>query len=166
MLLGRCTTVESQDTLVWRKVWSYYKSTFISESSNRILGNISNNSFPAPSPKQPSRSKACTLLCLLLGSLGNPSPGTIYLASLLPRMVITVYLWSWTNFTRWIYWWPVRRVSQHRTLPNYSFNECGCIFGYRNTIISYWDNMFLSTFWSSLQTLLDTKLTNSTTFHP
>jgi hypothetical protein len=33
-------------------------------------------------------------------------------------------------------------------------------------IVSYWDSRFLSIFWSSLWSLLDTKLTKSTTFHP
>jgi hypothetical protein len=35
-------------------------------------------------------------------------------------------------------------------------------FGIPQTIISYRDNQFLNTFWS----LLDTKLTKSTSFHP
>jgi hypothetical protein len=39
-------------------------------------------------------------------------------------------------------------------------------FGIPQTIISYQDNRFLNTFWSSLWSLLDTKLTKSTTFHP
>ena len=39
-------------------------------------------------------------------------------------------------------------------------------FGLPQTIISNRDNLFLSTFWSSLWSLLDTKLTKSTTFHP
>jgi hypothetical protein len=34
------------------------------------------------------------------------------------------------------------------------------------TIISYQDNRFLNTFWSSLWSLLDTKITKSTAFHP
>jgi len=34
------------------------------------------------------------------------------------------------------------------------------------SIISDWDNIFLSTFWSSLWSMLDTKLTKSTAFHP
>ena len=38
-------------------------------------------------------------------------------------------------------------------------------FGIPQTIILDQDNRFLSTFWSSLWTLLDTKLTKSTTFH-
>jgi hypothetical protein len=39
-------------------------------------------------------------------------------------------------------------------------------FGIPQTIVSDWDSRFLSTFWSSLWSLLDTKLTKSTAFHP
>jgi hypothetical protein len=39
-------------------------------------------------------------------------------------------------------------------------------FGIPQTIVSYRDSRFLNTFWSSLWSLLDTKLTKSTTFHP
>ena len=39
-------------------------------------------------------------------------------------------------------------------------------FGIPKTIVSTWDIRFLDTFWSSLGSLLDTKLTKSTAFHP
>jgi hypothetical protein len=39
-------------------------------------------------------------------------------------------------------------------------------FGIPRTIISDRDNRFLNTFWSSLWSMLDTKLTKSTAFHP
>jgi IS30 family transposase len=39
-------------------------------------------------------------------------------------------------------------------------------FGMPQTITSDWDNRFLNTFWSSLWSLLDTKLTKATAFHP
>ena len=46
------------------------------------------------------------------------------------------------------------------------FEQVWIHFGLPQTIISNWDRKFLSTFWSSLWSLLDTKLTKSTTFHP
>jgi hypothetical protein len=39
-------------------------------------------------------------------------------------------------------------------------------FGIPKSIISYQDSRFLRTFWSILWSMLDTKLTKSTTFHP
>lgn len=68
---------------------------------------------------------------------------TICLASLLPSMVMAVYLWSWTYFLRWLYWQPIRRVSQQRALPNSSLNKCGYILGsheplYQIGIASSW----------------------------
>ena len=104
---GRRNTVRSQDTLVWRKLWLYYKSTFISQKPDRMLRNISNLTLLLLFPSQLSRRKACTLLYLLPSNHGNPPLWTIYLASLLPSMVMTVYLWSWIDFMRWLYWWSV-----------------------------------------------------------
>jgi hypothetical protein len=46
------------------------------------------------------------------------------------------------------------------------FDQVWVHFGIPQTIISYRDNQFLSSFWSSLWSLLDTKLTKSTAFHP
>jgi hypothetical protein len=39
-------------------------------------------------------------------------------------------------------------------------------FGIPQTIIFNWDSRFLITFWSILWSLLDTKITKSTAFHP
>jgi len=106
----RWTTVVSQDTFVWRKLWMYYKSTFIGKKFDRMLGNVSDPTLPPPSPSQPLRSKAYTLLCLLPSSLGNPSPWTLYLASIILSMVVTMYFWLWIDFLKWLYWQPARRV--------------------------------------------------------
>ena len=47
------------------------------------------------------------------------------------------------------------------------FFECVWVhFRLPQTIISDRDSRFLSTFWSSLWSLMDTKLTKSTTLHP
>ena len=46
------------------------------------------------------------------------------------------------------------------------FEQVWVHFGIPQSIISYCDSRFLSAFWSSLWSMLDTKLTKSTTFHP
>jgi hypothetical protein len=46
------------------------------------------------------------------------------------------------------------------------FEQVWVHFGIPQTIVSDWDNRFLSTFWSIFWSLLDTKLTKSMTFHP
>jgi hypothetical protein len=46
------------------------------------------------------------------------------------------------------------------------FEQVWVHFRIPQSIISYWDNRFLSTFWSILWSMLDTKLTKSTAFHP
>jgi hypothetical protein len=46
------------------------------------------------------------------------------------------------------------------------FEQVWVHFGLPQTIVSDRDSRFLSTFWSSLWSLLDTKLTKSTAFHP
>ena len=46
------------------------------------------------------------------------------------------------------------------------FEQVWVHFGNPKTIISNRDSRFLNTFWSSLWSMLDTKLTKSTTFHP
>jgi hypothetical protein len=79
---------------------------------------------------------------------------------------MTVFLWLLITFLRWRFWLPARRTSQQRPLPSSSLNEFWVHFGIPQTIVSDRDSRFLSTFWSSLWSLLDTKLTKSTTFHP
>jgi hypothetical protein len=79
---------------------------------------------------------------------------------------MTVFLWLLTAFLRWRFWFPTRRASQQRPLPSSSLNEVWVHFELPQTIVSNRDSRFLSTFWSSLWSLLDTKLTKSMAFHP
>lgn len=51
-------------------------------------------------------------------------------------------------------------------IVNIFFERVWVHFGIPNTIIFDQDNSFLSTFWSSLWSLLDTKITKFTSFHP
>jgi hypothetical protein len=50
--------------------------------------------------------------------------------------------------------------------PNLFFERVWVHFGIPQTIISERQIWFLNSFWSSLWSILDTKLTKSTTFHP
>jgi hypothetical protein len=58
-----------------------------------------------------------------------------------------------------------KRITTKAT-SNLFFERVWVHFGIPQTIISDWDSRFLNTFWSSLWSLLDTKLTKSTAFHP
>jgi hypothetical protein len=51
-------------------------------------------------------------------------------------------------------------------IPNLFFERVWVHFGITQTIIFDQDNIFLNTFWSSLLSLLDTKIIKSTSFHP
>ena len=46
------------------------------------------------------------------------------------------------------------------------FEQVWVHFGIPQSVISDRDNRFLNTFWSSLWSMLDTKITKSTAFHP
>jgi hypothetical protein len=50
--------------------------------------------------------------------------------------------------------------------PKIFFERVWVHLGIPQTIISDWDNRFLNTFWLSLWSLSDTKLTKYTSFHP
>jgi hypothetical protein len=52
-----------------------------------------------------------------------------------------------------------------KATANFFFERVCAHFGIPQTIVSDWDSRFLSTFWSSCWSLLDTKLTKSMTFH-
>jgi hypothetical protein len=91
--------------------------------------------------------------------LGNLSPWITCQDCLQPSMGMNVCFWLWIASLNWPFCPPARKVSLLKPLLNWPF-------GLPQTIISYCDRRFLSTFWSSLWSLMDTNLTKSTTFHP
>jgi hypothetical protein len=58
-----------------------------------------------------------------------------------------------------------KKITREAT-ANLFFEHIWVHFGIIQTTISDWDSWFLNTLCSSLWSLLDTKLTKSTTFHP
>ena len=62
--------------------------------------------------------------------------------------------------------WPARRILKIEAIVKLFFERVWVHFGIPQSIISDQDNKFLNTFWSNLWSILDTKLTKSTTFHP
>jgi hypothetical protein len=95
--------------------------------------------------KPATKKKACTPLCLILIGHGNPFQWTTCQASRPPRGAVTVFLWLLIAFLRWQFWPPTRRASQYRPLPRY-FERVWVHFGILQTIVSYRDNRFISTF--------------------
>jgi hypothetical protein len=59
-----------------------------------------------------------------------------------------------------------KKIITTKATANIFFERVWVHFGIPQTIVSYWESRFLNTFWSSLWSLLDTKLTKYTTFHP
>jgi hypothetical protein len=107
-----------------------------------------------------------TPLFLLWIGLGSPSPWTTCLVFLQPSMGMTVSSWSLIDSLRWKFWHPARRASQSEATTKLFFTHVWVHFGLPQTIISDRDSRFLSTFWSILWSMMDTKLTKSTSFHP
>lgn len=50
---GKHTTIESKDTLVWRKLWQYYKGISIGQNSNNVLENLLDPTLHVPFQIQP-----------------------------------------------------------------------------------------------------------------
>jgi len=61
---------------------------------------------------------------------------------------------------------PYRKSIISEATTNLLFERFWVHFRLPETIISDQDSRFLSTFWSNLWLMMDTKLTKSTTFHP
>ena len=163
---GKHTTVELLGISGSRKWWQYCKSISISQIFNRMSGSTSDHALPAPLPNWPSRSKASIPRCLPLVKLGNPSPWITCHVFHPISMEMTVFLWSSTGSRRWPLWPSARRISQQKPLLNFFFEWVWVHFRIPQSIILDRDNRFLSTFWSSLWSMLDTKLTKFTPFHP
>jgi hypothetical protein len=117
-------------------------------------------------PNQPLRNKACTLLFLLLIGYGNPSQWTTCRAFHPPSGEMTVFFWLLIAFPRWQLWSPARRASQWRPLPSSSLNKCGYTLGSHKPLSQIRTVGSSAHSESSLWSLLDTKLTKSTAFHP
>jgi hypothetical protein len=117
-------------------------------------------------PNRPLRNRACTPLFLLLTSHGNPSQWNTCQASHPPRGEMTVFLWLLITFPRWSIMAAARRTSPQMPLPRSSLNaHLGTLWDPTNHF-SDRECQFLNTFYSSLWSLLDTKLTKSTAFYP
>jgi hypothetical protein len=87
------------------------------------------SALPVLLPNRPLRNKACTLLYLLLTGPQNPSQWTTCQAFRPPSKEMTMFFWLLIAFPRWRLWSFARRVSQWRTLPRSSLNECGYTLG-------------------------------------
>ena len=117
-------------------------------------------------PNRPSITKASILLYLPLVDLVNTSPWITCQSFLILRMEMTMFSWSSIDSRRWPLCRPARRISQQQPLLKSSLNECGFTLGSHSLYYQIMANRFLSTFWSNLWSMLDTKLTKSATFHP
>jgi hypothetical protein len=70
------------------------------------------------------------------------------------------------HFSKMVIMVACKKSITTKAISKIFFERVWVHFGIPQTIVSYWDIQFLSTFWSSLWLLLDTKLTKSMTFHP
>jgi hypothetical protein len=71
---------------------------FFGQNCERTSTSISDLPLHVPFPSQPSRSKSCTLLCLLLRGLENPSQWVTCLALHPPSKAMIVYSWCLISF--------------------------------------------------------------------
>jgi len=69
-------------------------------------------------------------------------------------------------FSKMVVLTPCKKSIIVKAIPNLFFELVWVHFGLPQTIISNRDSRFLSTFWASLWSFKDTKLTKSTSFHP
>ena len=130
-----------------------------------MLVNISNPTLPVPSPSHPSRRKACTLLCPLLAHPWE-SISMDYMSGLPSTKHGNDYVFVVVDiFSKMATSVACKKSITAEDTATVFFERVWVHFGIPQTIISDWDSRFLSTYWASLLTLLDTKITKSTTFH-
>jgi len=69
------------------------------------------------------------------------------------------------HFFKMVIFTPCKKAFIAKAISKLLFKQVWVHFGLPQSIISFWDINFLSTFWSNLWSLMDTKLTKSTAFH-
>jgi hypothetical protein len=70
------------------------------------------------------------------------------------------------HFSKMVILVTFKKIIKVEAIANLFFKCVWVHFGIPKTMISYRYSYFLNTLWSSLWSLLDTKLTKSTSFHP
>jgi hypothetical protein len=117
-------------------------------------------------PNRPLRNRACTPLFLLLTGHGNPSQWTTCWASHPPSRGNDCVFVVVDRFSKMAILVACKKSITVEATAKLFFERVWVHFGIPQTIVSDRDSRFLSTFWSSLWSLLDTKLTKSMAFHP
>jgi hypothetical protein len=130
-----------------------------------MSASISGPALPVLLPNRPLRNKACTLLCIVLTGLWE-SISMDYMTGLpsTKRGNDCVFVVV-DRFSKMAIMVACKKSITAEATAKLFFERVWVHFGIPQTIISDRDSRFLNTFWSSLWSLLHTKLTKSTTFH-
>ena len=131
-----------------------------------MSGSTWDHALLTPLPNRPSIIKSSILRYLPLFDLGNPSPWITCQACLLLSREMTVFFVVVDRFSKMAIMAACKKNITVEATAKIFFEWVWVHFGIPQYIISDCDNRFLNTFCSSLWSMLDTKLTNSTTFHP
>jgi hypothetical protein len=83
-----------------------------------------------------------------------------------PSGEMTVFLWLLIDFSKMAILVACKKSITIEATAKIFFERVWVHFGIPQTIVSDQDSRFLNTFWLSLWSLLDTKLTKSMAFHP
>jgi hypothetical protein len=131
-----------------------------------MSASISNPALHVLFPNWPLRNKEFKLLFLLLKGLGNPSQWTTCWAFHPPSGEMIFFFVVVDHFSEMVILATCKKSITIEATAKLFFEKVWVHFGIPKTIISDQDSQFLNTLWSSLWSLLDTKLTKSTAFHP